>query len=75
MPRERAAEIAAEAGCNVAASVTKKVTMVVVGTQNKILLKGYEKSGKHREAESRIAKGAEIQILSEEDFLDLMEAA
>ena len=55
--------------------MTKKVTMVVVGTQNKILLKGYEKSGKHREAESRIAKGAEIQILSEEDFLDLMEAA
>ena len=72
MTRERAAEIAAEAGCNVVLSVTKRVTMVVVATQDRTRLKGYDKSSKHRKAEDRIADGADIQILSERDFLDLM---
>ena len=75
LPRERAADMAAEAGCHVAASVTKKVTVLVVGTQSRARLKGYDKSTKHRKAEERVAAGAEIQILSERDFLDLMEVA
>ena len=72
MPRARAAEMAAEAGCNIATSVTKRVTMLVVGTQNRMKLKGYSKSSKHRKAEARIADDAEIIILSETDFLNLM---
>ena len=34
--------------------------------------KGYEKSSKHRKVEALIEKGAEIQILSESDFSELM---
>ena len=71
--RQQAADIAAEAGCDVAKSVSKKVTLLVVGTQDKSKLKGYEKSIKHRKAESLIEKGAEIQILSENDFFELMD--
>lgn len=70
--REKAADMAAEAGCDVASNVSKKVTMLVAGTQDKTKLKGYEKSGKHRKAEELIAKGQDIQILSESDFLELM---
>ena len=33
--REKAADMAAEAGCDVASNVSKKVTMLVVGTQDK----------------------------------------
>ena len=64
--------MAAEAGCGVADNVSKKVTMVVVGTQDKSKLKGYAKSGKHRKAEALIEKGVEIQILSESDFSELI---
>ena len=35
-------------------------------------LKGYEKSSKHRKSEVLIEKGADIQILSEGDFSELM---
>ena len=70
--REKAADMAAEAGCDVASNVSKKVTMLVVGTQDKTKLKGYEKSGKHRKAEELIVKGQDIQILSESDFLKIV---
>ena len=73
MPRERAAEMAAEAGCNVAEGISKKVTLLVVGIQDQKRLNGYSKSRKHRDAESLIADGAEIMVLSETDFLNLME--
>ena len=46
--------------------------MLVVGTQDRSKLKGYEKSGKHRKAESLIEKSVDIQILSESDFSELM---
>ena len=70
--RNVAADMAAEAGCGVADNVSKKVTMVVVGTQDKSKLKGYAKSGKYRKAEALIEKGVEIQILSESDFSELI---
>ena len=70
--RKIAADMAAEAGCEVADNVSKKVTMLVVGTQDKSKLKGYAKSGKHRKAEVLIEKGVEIQILSESDFSELI---
>ena len=73
--RREAADIAAEAGCNVVNSVSKKVTMLVVGTQDKTKLNGYDKSRKHREAEALIAKGTEIEIFSESDFLNLIGVA
>ena len=72
VPRREAADMAAKAGCDVANSVTKKVTMLVIGIQNKKKLEGYEKSGKHRKAEVLIKKGLDIRILSEADFSELM---
>lgn len=71
MPRARIADMAAEAGCNVAGHVSKKVTILVVGTQDRTKLKGYEKSSKHRRAEALMAQGFEILILSETDFLNM----
>lgn len=73
--RREAADMAAAAGCNVAENVSKKVTMLVVGTQDKTKLLGYDKSTKHRKAETLIAKGVEIEILSESDFLDFIAMA
>ena len=64
--------MAAVAGCHVAGNVSKKTTILVVGTQDRSRLKGYEKSTKHRKAESLIEKGVEIQILSESDFAELI---
>ena len=72
IPRWEAADLAAKAGCAVVNSVTKKVTMLVIGTKDKKKMKEYEKSSKHRKAESLIEKGVDIQILSEKDFSDLM---
>ena len=74
MVRSEAADRAAETGCNVADNVSKKTTILVVGTQDKTKLNGYEKSTKHRKAEDLIAVGVEIQILSESDFLYLIES-
>ena len=53
-------------------SVGKKVTMLVVGIQDKSKLKSYQKSSKHRKVEELIEKGVDIQILSESDFSELM---
>ena len=72
IPRREAADLAAAAGCNVVPSVTKKLTILIVGIQDKRKLKGYEKSSKHRRAETLIEKGVDIQILSESDFFELL---
>ena len=73
--KEAAADMAAAAGCKVTTSVSKKITMLVVGTQDKSRLKGYEKSSKHRKAETLIEEGADIRILSQSDFRELMKEA
>ena len=72
IPRRVGADMAARAGCGVAANVSRKTTLLVVGTQDRSKLKGYEKSTKHRKAETLIERGAEIQILSESDFSELI---
>ena len=69
--RQEAADMAAEAGCNVAANVSKKVTMVIVGIHDTTKLRGHTKSSKHRKAEELIKNGVDLQILSEKDFLNL----
>lgn len=69
--RKEAAQIAADQGCEVGNSVTKKTTLLVVGLQDENRLQGYEKSSKHRKAEELIQKGNTIQILSETDFIEM----
>ena len=73
--KEAAADMAAAAGCKVTTSVSKKTTMLVVGTQNKRKLKGRKKSNRHRDAEILIEEGANIRILSQSDFRELMKEA
>jgi DNA polymerase-3 subunit epsilon len=72
IPREEAANLAADAGCDVAASVTKKTTLLVVGDQDIRMLAGHEKSSKHRKAEELMSKGQCIRILCETDFARLV---
>jgi DNA polymerase-3 subunit epsilon len=72
IPRRQAAEIAASSGCEVAPSVNKTTTLLVVGDQDIRKLAGHEKSSKHRKAEKMIAKGHPIRILSESDFQRLV---
>ena len=72
IPRREAADLSAKVGCDVGNSITKKTTMLVVGTQDKSKLNGYEKSSKHRKTETLIEKGVDVQILSERDFSELI---
>jgi DNA polymerase-3 subunit epsilon len=75
MPRREAADLAASVGCEVAPSVTKATTLLVVGDQDIQKLAGHEKSSKHRKAEKLIEKGQPIRILRETDFQSIVSAA
>lgn len=69
MPRHEAADLAAAAGCEVGAGVTKHTTLLVVGDQDVgRLAPGQTKSSKHLKAEMLIAEGQPIRILCETDF-------
>lgn len=72
MARESAALQASTAGADVANSVTRKTTILVVGNQDLRLTRGQEKSSKHRKAEAMIAEGAAIRIVGESDFVLLV---
>ncbi len=69
--RQEAANIAANAGCEVKDSVSKKTTLLVVGDQDIQKLAGKEKSSKHLKAEEIIKTGGNIRILAESDFLTI----
>ena len=68
IPRQEAAKLAAFAGCEVGAGVTKHTSLLVVGDQDIRVLAGAEKSAKHRKAELLMTKGQKIRILKESDF-------
>lgn len=72
IPRREAADMAAAAGCDVVGTVSKSVTLLVVGDQDVRKLGGQEKSSKHRKAEAMIAHGQAIRILTERDFRALL---
>ncbi|MFK7852008.1 MAG: BRCT domain-containing protein [Akkermansiaceae bacterium] len=73
MPRREAADVAAQAGCEVISGVTKKTTLLVVADQDVSKLNGKTKSSKHLKAEALIQKGTKIRILRESDFISLVE--
>ena len=73
MSRVEAATIAAAAGISVKNSVSKNVTLLVVGDQDLELLAGHEKSSKHRKAEELVAQGHALRILGEAQFLALID--
>jgi DNA polymerase III subunit epsilon len=73
MLRRDAADLAAEAGCDVADSVTRVTTILVVGDQDiRTRAMGHVKSSKHLKAEQMIAKGSPIRILGESDFQQMV---
>lgn len=72
VPRRQAVEMAANAGCTVADSVTRQTTLLVVGDQDLRRLTGHDKSSKHRKAEELMASGYPIRILKESDFVCLV---
>ncbi len=69
--RREAAALAATLGCDVATSVKKTTTLLVVGDQDIRHLAGNEKSTKHRKAEELASRGQPIRFLKETDFLRL----
>lgn len=73
MTREQAREAAARLGCVPLSGVSKKTTMLVVGDQDIRYLRGAQKSSKHRKTEELIQKGHPVRILSESDFLSMLE--
>lgn len=71
--RRYAADLAAASGCRVDDGVTKHTTMLVLGDQDvRTLLSGHEKSSKHLKAELLIAKGQQIRLLGESDFIRIV---
>ena len=70
--RREAAQLAADVGCEVAPSVNKGTTLLVVGDQDIRRLAGHERSSKHRKAEELITGGQAIRILCERDFRRLV---
>ena len=72
MKRAEASKAAASLGISVKNGVTKKTTMLIVGDQDFELLAGHPKSIKHRKAEALIAKGQKITVLSETQFMELL---
>jgi DNA polymerase-3 subunit epsilon len=72
IPRRQAADLAAQAGCDVKDSVNKNVTLLVVGDQDIRRLAGHDKSSKHRKAEELICKGQSMRILGESDFMRIV---
>jgi DNA polymerase-3 subunit epsilon len=72
--RREAADLAARAGCDVGATVTKKTTLLIVGDQDISKLAGKSKSSKHLKAEELISQGCQIRILRESDFQSIVVA-
>jgi len=71
--RIEAAQIAAEAGCNVQPGLTRQTTLLVVGIQDRTrLAAGQNKSSKHRKAEQLIQQGQPMRIITEKDFFDMV---
>jgi DNA polymerase-3 subunit epsilon len=72
IPRGKATDAAAAAGCRVDGSVTQYTTMLVVGGGELRRPDGHAKSSKHGKAERLIAQGQPIRILGESDFMRLV---
>jgi DNA polymerase III epsilon subunit family exonuclease len=73
--REKAIEIAVEAGCNCRDNVTRKTTILVTGRRDPSEFNGKEKSGKLEKAEELIEEGRPIRILSEAEFFEIVRNA
>ena len=73
LPRRELTEKAAAAGAEIVGSITKKVTVLVVGIQDPSKAVAGDKSSKQVKAEEALKKGQEITFLDEDAFLSLLE--
>lgn len=74
IPRAEAIKKAKAVGFEVGEGVTKKTAILVVGQQDlRRLRPGEEKSSKHVKAEKLIREGLNIEIISEETFLKMIQ--
>jgi len=69
--RKEAAELVAERGGNPQKSVTKVTNYIVMGEFENTMLNG-NKSSKLIKAETLISNGAELEVISEEEFLKML---
>lgn len=72
MPRVEASIISSQLGFNVKNSVTKKTTFLVKGLQDLSKLNGKEISSKEEKALQAIDAGADIIVIGEAEFFDLI---
>jgi DNA polymerase-3 subunit epsilon len=73
MTRDVAAQHASKYGFKIGSTVTSKTHYLVVGVQDLSHLAGHDKSTKHRKAEELIAEGIQINIITENDFLKIIQ--
>lgn len=73
MSRKEAEKTATERGAIVSDSVSKKTDYLVYGVQDLRATKGNEKSSKQIKAEALIAKGVPIIVLSENEYLNMLQ--
>ncbi len=74
MTRDGAANHASQYGFKIGASVSKKTDYLVVGVQDLSTLAGHDKSTKQRKAVELIAEGGNIQVITEAEFLRLIQS-
>ena len=72
-PRADAESLAAAAGAIVKSSISKKTDYLVVGEQDEVIVGCDGKSAKEEKAKTLNQKGAAISIISEKEFLDLVQ--
>jgi DNA ligase (NAD+) len=73
LDRKSAQKRVQQKGGKTPSSVTADLDYLVIGDEGSPLLGAGEKSTKHKAAEKLIAKGSQLQIVSERDFLTLLE--
>ena len=74
MIRDIAAQMAADAGCNVRGTVTNKTNWVIIGDDG-LSAAPEKRSIKHANALEKIEEGKELQILCESEFLAKIDEA
>lgn len=72
MSRLEAAQRVVNCGGECANTMSRWVSYLVLGQQDYSKLKGESKSSKMRKAEELIAQGADLEVVSESDFLEIL---
>jgi len=75
MPRKTAFAVVEKAGGRASDTINKNTEFLVMGVQDYSLFADGQKSTKTKKAEALRAKGSPIEIISEEDFLNMIDWA